>query len=187
MSIGCLAVRVGCSEDLHRPAKQPIANAGRLEVLDEVGQDEGPAGPVKEIHLSDQCSRHEALSKGVAPRRRRLLATYFADHRPGTFARQPWRAIALRPRIASRPIAEVGMVKGIGCNQIANRSQPVDCATKAVIPGDRRVDPHLSVRHTHDRHARRKWQRQSEIVHPDFGTIDDPDIFRERLQGIERR
>lgn len=142
------------------------------------------ARPMKEIYLGDQCPRHNALFKDIAPRRWRILAQNIIDR--WLRAHEPWRAIAVRLRIASLPISEIGIVKGVGRDQIANRSQPINGGAKAVVPGDWRMDPHLPVRHAHDRHARRKWQRQPKTAHPDLGTIDDPDPFREWFQGIER-
>jgi hypothetical protein len=49
-----LAVGVGRPERLHDPAQEAIADAPRLEILDEVGNDERSAGPVKEIDLGQE-------------------------------------------------------------------------------------------------------------------------------------
>lgn len=63
-----LAIGIGCSERLHDPSQEMTADARRLEVLDEVGDDERSACPVKEFDLGQECARYKTLRKAIIPR-----------------------------------------------------------------------------------------------------------------------
>ncbi len=64
---GRFSIRISRAGHSYEPSQQRAAHALRLEVLDEIGEDKGPAGAVKEVDLRQDAPSRDALVEGVLP------------------------------------------------------------------------------------------------------------------------
>ena len=181
-------VGVLVARDLGDDPQMP-GQPGRLEILDQVGQDQGPAGAVKEHRLAVHpraCNDHLLHVRRPGRGRRIAKAVIGPETHPLPLGTRlnPRCDPCRRAGQGIGPILQVGIVQPVRRDEVPDRAKLLQILQKDRPKNAMGECSHNAPRSQPDhRHPR----RERHPVKVDLGAVGDPDLARDRLQREERR
>lgn len=140
-----LAVRVGGARHLHQPPQKGVTHPSRLEVFDQVGDDQGLRGAVKKVDLGQEATGCDTLIERALPRLWRLINRCIVQNeRAPSRARKARRTVGASLGEPIPPIGEIPMVQRIRRHEMANAAKIDKRCGYLVAPRYRRMDPEIA-------------------------------------------
>jgi len=163
-----------------RHQRPPAAEPAVRKMLDQVGEDDRAAAPVKEHHLGrDPVARHRRLVDVLRPLGRRLITQVGVDHEVGPAPPQAWCGVELGLWKGLAPGLKEQVVQRIGSHQAANLAQRRYLGAERLGVDDRGPDEEPAVPQADHRHP----GRIPEAGDRSFGPLGDPDLLAKGLQA----
>src|SRR3712207_2013378 len=186
---GRLAVRVRHSGQPNQPPVNAAELLG-LEVLYQVRQYQGACLAVEEDDLfHESAAAEDELVDVLRPCLLRPIPEVCVEGNVDVLGCGPLaharRCPSLRLRISPLPGCYVGVVDLIGRDEVPDRSEGVELETQTVIKLG--WGPHEQVAAGEaDDHSGWERHRTAREGHPNYGTVDHPEVLADRLEGVER-